>query len=65
MEIRSRTKIFETIAIIAPLAYYAFFLLFKINLTTADLGRHITNGKLVFAGQGAVLKTNLLFYRPC
>lgn len=41
--------------------YFSLFFLRKINLITADLGRHITNGK-VFLKQGLVVSTNYYSY---
>ena len=43
------------------LAIYALFLAQPINLVTADLGRHIKNGEIVFQNTG-VLKTNFYSY---
>src|SRR3989344_2261228 len=37
-------------------------LLKPINLTNADLGRHIKNGELILAGQGGVLNQNYYAY---
>lgn len=41
--------------------YFGLFFARKINLITADLGRHITNGK-VFLHQGVVISTNFYSY---
>jgi len=41
--------------------YFSFFFSRKINLITADLGRHITNGK-VFLEKGIVVSTNYYSY---
>jgi len=41
--------------------YFSLFFLRKINLITADLGRHIINGK-VFLEQGFVISTNFYSY---
>ncbi len=41
--------------------YFSFFFSRKINLITADLGRHITNGR-VFIEQGQVVSTNFYSY---
>lgn len=43
------------------LAFYAIFLMHKINLVTADLGRHIQNGKIIFEN-ASVLWTNFYSY---
>ncbi len=43
------------------LAIYALFLAQPINMVTADLGRHIKNGEIIFQNSG-VLKTNLYSY---
>lgn len=45
----------------ALVLYFSFFFSRKINLITADLGRHITNGK-VFIEQGRVVSTNFYSY---
>lgn len=41
--------------------YFGLFFAQKINLTTADLGRHLTNGK-VFLKQGIIISTNFYSY---
>ena len=43
------------------LIFYSFVLLRPINLVTADLGRHIKNGELVWQTLG-ILKTNFYSY---
>jgi hypothetical protein len=42
--------------------FYAFFLFQKIDLTTADLGRHLKNGELLLKGETEFLKTNFYSY---
>ena len=42
-------------------AFYGLFLAHKIDLTTADLGRHIKNGEIMFQDTG-VLSTNFYSY---
>ncbi|MFY9493165.1 MAG: hypothetical protein WAP55_01680 [Minisyncoccia bacterium] len=44
------------------LANYALLLAHPLNLVTADLGRHIKNGELIWNGQFEVLKTNFYSY---
>lgn len=47
------------------LAWYSLFLFHKIDLTTADLGRHLKNGELIlkdFSFDSGVLKTNFYSY---
>ncbi len=48
------------------LAWYVTFLAHKINLTTADLGRHIQNGNIIINGsneaKSALLHTNFYSY---
>lgn len=50
------------IALIAVLVLYGFFLAHKTNLVTADLGRHIVNGKIILDGQTDVLYNNFYSY---
>ncbi len=42
--------------------WYGFFSIQKINLSTADLGRHLKNGELLLKKDFAVLKTNFYSY---
>lgn len=44
------------------LAWYAFFLLHPVDLTTADLGRHLKNGEMVLHGHFEVLNANTYSY---
>jgi len=55
-------KILRVAVFILLLAWSGLFFVHKIDLTTADLGRHLANGRLVFAGQLDVLKTNFYSY---
>ncbi|MGC8775879.1 MAG: hypothetical protein ACP5QN_01010 [Minisyncoccia bacterium] len=62
-------KILEFIILILLLSYYGFFLANKIDLTTADLGRHLKNGALainfIFNNPfefNKLLKTNFYSY---
>ena len=41
--------------------YFGLFFVQKINLTTADLGRHITNGK-IFIAEGRIVSSNFYSY---
>ncbi|MFN3966652.1 MAG: hypothetical protein ACK4JE_03010, partial [Endomicrobiia bacterium] len=50
------------LTILILLSWYSFFLIQKINLTTADLGRHIKNGEMVLSGNFDVLRTNFYSY---
>ena len=59
MKKRNRFKI---IFLILLLAWYGFFLLHKINLTTADLGRHIKNGEMALKGDFGILGSNFYSY---
>ena len=57
----------QAILLIALLAWYVFFLAKKIDIITADLGRHITNGRILlqsgFSGAGnSVLSSNVYSY---
>ena len=56
-----KTKHLSILFSLALLFYFGLFFAQKINLTTADLGRHITNGK-VFLTQGKVVSTNFYSY---
>lgn len=47
---------------IAAVVYSSFFFVQPINLTTADLGRHITNGELIVNGLTDVLNRNYYSY---
>lgn len=55
-------KTLRIIIIILLLAWLSLFLFSKINLTTADLGRHIKNGELILKGETEVLNTNYYSY---
>ncbi|MDD5547637.1 MAG: hypothetical protein PHN74_01915 [Candidatus Pacebacteria bacterium] len=50
-------KVFLLIPI-CLLIFYGLFLTHKINLVTADLGRHLKNGEMIMGGEFPVLKTN-------
>ncbi len=56
-----KTKYLPFLISLALLFYFGLFFAQKINLTTADLGRHIINGK-VFLTQGKVISTNFYSY---
>jgi hypothetical protein len=56
------TKPFHIIIAVLLLAWYALFLIRPIDLTTADLGRHIKNGQMVLQGNFGVLNTNFYSY---
>ena len=53
---------FQIIILILLLAWYGFFLLHKVDLTTADLGRHIKNGEMVLKGDFGILGSNFYSY---
>ncbi|MBU1136922.1 hypothetical protein KKD72_00950 [Patescibacteria group bacterium] len=55
-------KILQTVILVLLMAWYGLFFVHKIDLTTADLGRHIANGRLILSGQFDVLKTNFYSY---
>lgn len=44
------------------MVWYGWFFLEKINLTTADLGRHLKNGEMVLNGEWGILTTNFYSY---
>lgn len=49
---------FRFFCLIFLLFWFGFFLIQKIDFTTADLGRFLKNGEAIFDGNFAVLKTN-------
>ena len=53
---------FQVFILILLISWYGFFLFHKIDLTTADLGRHIKNGELVLNGDFGILKSNFYSY---
>lgn len=55
-------KISKIIIVIILLAWYGFFLIHKIDLTTADLGRHLANGKMFIQGNFGFLTANFYSY---
>ena len=44
------------------LSLYSYFLMTPVNLATADLGRHIKNGELLFTGNFGLLYSNYYSY---
>lgn len=52
----------QRIILVFLMAWYGWFFFKKIDLTTADLGRHIKNGEMVLQGNLGVLKTNFYSY---
>lgn len=48
--------------LLIPILWYSLFLLQKINLTTADLGRHLKNGELILRGEPEVFFKNFYSY---
>jgi len=60
-KIEENKRLVLLLAVLA-LVYSAFFFVKPINLTTADLGRHITNGELVVNGLTDVLYRNFYSY---
>jgi len=52
---------FQGAALLALLTFYGLFLAQKINLATADLGRHLKNGEIILKTR-AVPETNLYSY---
>lgn len=55
-------KIFPLLTLVVLLASYALLLAHPVNLVTADLGRHIKNGEIIWSGNFNVLKTNFYSY---
>ncbi|MFH0805722.1 MAG: hypothetical protein V1901_02500 [Patescibacteria group bacterium] len=57
-----KKKVFQIFILILLISWYGLFLFHKIDLTTADLGRHIKNGELVLSGDLNILKSNFYSY---
>lgn len=55
-------KKLQNILLIFLLALYAILVTSKINLVTADLGRHLKNGEMILSGKFSVLTTNFYSY---
>ncbi|MFC1622436.1 hypothetical protein ACFL1Y_00360 [Patescibacteria group bacterium] len=55
-------KILKILVVIILLFWCVLLLSQKIDLTTADLGRHIKNGEMILNGQTDVLTTNFYSY---
>lgn len=55
-------QIFKVIVVIFVLFWCSLFLCQKIDLTTADLGRHIKNGEMLTSSHWSVLTTNFYSY---
>ncbi|MBU4350772.1 hypothetical protein L6250_02110 [Candidatus Parcubacteria bacterium] len=65
MNQKQKNLIFGLIILGFVLIWYCFFLFHKIDLTTADLGRHLKNGELIlkdFSFDSEILKTNFYSY---
>jgi len=58
----NKKKAFQIFIFILLISWYGLFLFNKIDLTTADLGRHIKNGELVLGGDFGILKSNFYSY---
>ena len=54
-------KLLAALVIVALFSWYGVFLTHKINLVTADLGRHLKNGE-VFVRTGHIVATNFYSY---
>ncbi|MCX6817099.1 MAG: hypothetical protein NTZ93_04495 [Candidatus Beckwithbacteria bacterium] len=57
----SDNRLTKILLVILLCLFYGLFLSHKINLVTADLGRHLVNGQ-VFWEKGQILKTNTYSY---
>ncbi len=57
-----RRRAIQIFILLFLLAWYGFFLAHKIDLTTADLGRHLKNGQLILKGDFGILKSNFYSY---
>ena len=56
-----KQKLIAISVVVLIFSFYGAFLTQKVNLVTADLGRHIRNGEFLFSGSG-VLTTNFYSY---
>jgi hypothetical protein len=52
----------QTTVLVFLMIWYGWFFTKKIDLTTADLGRHIKNGEMVLRGEWGVFETNFYSY---
>ena len=59
---KKEIKVFQIIVLVLLMIWYGLFFVQKVDLTTADLGRHLKNGELVLQGNFEVLKTNFYSY---
>lgn len=57
-----RKNPFELLIYILPLIFYLFLILSPVNLSTADLGRHIKNGQELLSGNFDLLFRNYYSY---
>lgn len=57
-----RKRILQVFILVFLLAWAGLFFVHKIDLTTADLGRHLRNGEMVLKGEFDVLRTNFYSY---
>jgi len=57
----NRKKV-QLVILIILMAWLGLFFIHKIDLTTADLGRHLKNGELILNGQFGILDTNFYSY---
>jgi hypothetical protein len=57
-----RRPLSQILVLILLLTWYGLFFSQRINLTTADIGRHLRNGEFILKGQLEVLKTNFYSY---
>ena len=57
----SKKKV-QLVILILLMAWLGLFFMQKIDLTTADLGRHLKNGELILNGDFGLLKTNFYSY---
>ena len=58
---KKRTDPFGVVLVTLVVGWFAFFHFHTIDLTTADLGRHIKNGELIFQNP-SLLRTNFYSY---
>ncbi len=58
----SKKRIIQISILILLIAFYGLFFVHKIDLTTADLGRHLKNGELILNGDFGILGKNFYSY---
>lgn len=57
-----KTRKVQRLLLVLLMVWYGWFFFKRIDLTTADLGRHIKNGQMILQGNWQVLRTNFYSY---